>query len=57
MILAKSQEESFDANSTALQGWVSTYEALVLRFKNNLEMRAFEQDDIKSFDSEFDDGY
>ena len=48
-LAAKSQEEMWDAGSSALQGFKSTYEDFVLRFKNNLEMRAFEEDEVQSF--------
>lgn len=49
VLLAKSQEEMWDAGSSALRGFKTSYEDLVLRFKNNLEMRAFEEDEIESF--------
>lgn len=48
-LAAKSQEEMWDAGSSALRGFKSTYEDFVLRFKNNLEMRAFEEDEIETF--------
>ena len=52
VLMAKAQEETWDAGSTAIQGFKMTYEDLILRFKNNLEMRAFEEDEIESFDND-----
>lgn len=49
VLMAKSQEEIWDEGSSALAGFKSTYEDLVLRFKNNLEMRAFEEDEVQTF--------
>lgn len=49
VLMCKAQEETWDAGSTAIIGFKRTYEDLVLRFKNNLEMRAFEEDEVESF--------
>jgi len=49
VLMAKAQEETWDAGSGAIQGFKITYEDLILRFKNNLEMRAFEEDEVESF--------
>jgi hypothetical protein len=49
VLMAKSQEEIWDEGSSALSGFKSTYEDLVLRFKNNLEMRAFEEDEVRTY--------
>lgn len=55
VLLAKAQEETWDANSSSIQGFKASYEDLILRFKNNLEMRAFEEDEITAFDEEEQD--
>lgn len=52
VLMAKAQEETWDAGATSIQGFRSTYNDLILRFKNNLEMRAFEEDEIESFSND-----
>lgn len=52
VLMAKAQEETWDADSSAIAGFKSTYEDFILRFKNNLEMRAFEEDEIESFQND-----
>lgn len=49
VLACKAQEETWDAGSSAVAGFKSTYEDFILRFKNNLEMRAFQQDEIETF--------
>lgn len=49
VLMAKAQEETWDEGSSAILGFKTTYEDLILRFKNNLEMRAFEEDEVQSF--------
>jgi len=49
VLIAKAQEEAWEPGSAGVQGFKVTYEDLVLRFKNNLEMRAFEEDEVQSF--------
>lgn len=49
VLAAKAQEETWDVDSSAIVGFKKTYEDMVLRFKNNLEMRAFEEDEIETF--------
>jgi len=50
VMIAKQQEELWDPQTSAAGGFSRNYEALLFRFKNNLEMRAFEEDEIESFD-------
>ena len=52
VLAAKAQEEIWDEGSSAVTGFKSTYEDFILRFKNNLEMRAFEEDEIQSFNND-----
>jgi len=49
VLMAKAQEETWDEGSSAITGFKNTYEDLILRYKNNLEMRAFEEDEIETF--------
>lgn len=49
VLACKAQEETWDAGSSAISGFKSTYEDFIMRFKNNLEMRAFQQDEIETF--------
>lgn len=49
VLMAKAQEETWDAGSSAVVGFQGILEKLMYRFQNNLEMRAFEEDEIESF--------
>ncbi len=49
VMLAKAQEETWDPGSGAAGHFLNLYEKLLFRFKNGIEMRAFEEDEIETF--------
>ena len=54
VMLAKIQEETWDPGSAAGNAFRGIYEDFVRRFKNNLEMRVFEEDEIRSYPDDFE---